>query len=77
MILEILAISITNYFTSSPELIRPTHLQLNQVKNLLNYVQYSFMNIIELILNKLPSEILQNNWANQLQSLLKTKKAKR
>ena len=26
MVLEILAISVTNYYTSSPELIRPTHL---------------------------------------------------
>lgn len=38
MVLEILSIAIVNYFTSAPELIRPTHLQLNQVKNLVNYV---------------------------------------
>jgi hypothetical protein len=29
MVLEILAISVTNYFTSTPELIRPTNLQVN------------------------------------------------
>ena len=38
MVLEILAVAAANYFTSSPELIRPTHLQLSQVKNLLVYV---------------------------------------
>ena len=29
MVLEILAIAIANYFTSAPELIKPTHMQLN------------------------------------------------
>ena len=29
MVLEILAVAAANYFTSSPELIRPTHLQLS------------------------------------------------
>lgn len=38
MVLEILAISVTNYFTSTPELIRPTNLQINQVKSLLTYL---------------------------------------
>lgn len=38
MVLEILAVSVTNYFTSTPELFRPTHLQINQVRNLLTFV---------------------------------------
>ena len=38
MVPEILSIAVANYFTSAPELIRPTHLQLGQVKNLLTYV---------------------------------------
>lgn len=29
MILEILAVAVANYYTNSPELLRPTHLQLN------------------------------------------------
>jgi hypothetical protein len=54
MVLEILSVSVTNYFTSTPELIRPTHLQLNQVRNLLSYVHQNFLNVAELILSKLP-----------------------
>lgn len=62
MVLEILSVSVTNYFTSTPELIRPTHLQLNQVRNLLSYVHQNFLNVAELILSKLP-ENFQNNYA--------------
>lgn len=76
MILEILAIAVANYFTSTPELIRPTHLQLNQVRNLLNYVHQNFLNIADLIISKLP-ETLQNNYANQLSNVLKIKRAKK
>lgn len=35
MALEILSIAVVNYFTSSPEISKPTNVQLNQVKNLL------------------------------------------
>ena len=35
---EILSIAIVNYFTSSPEIFRPTSTQLNQVKSLLGSV---------------------------------------
>jgi len=38
MSIEILSIAIVNYFTSSPEIFRPTSIQLNQVKSLLNQV---------------------------------------
>jgi hypothetical protein len=38
IVLEILAVAVANYFTNAPELIRPTHIQLSQVKNLLTYV---------------------------------------
>lgn len=33
--LEILSIAIVNYFTSSPEIFRPTNIQMNQVRSLL------------------------------------------
>lgn len=33
--LEILSIAVVNYFTSSPEIFRPTNIQLNQVRSLL------------------------------------------
>ena len=39
MTLEILSIAVVNYYTSSPEVLRPTHLQIQQVKNLLNFIQ--------------------------------------
>lgn len=76
MVLEILAIAVANYFTSTPELIRPTHLQLNQVRNLLSLVHQNFMQVADLILSKLP-ENLHNNYANQLANILKHKRAKK
>lgn len=76
MVLEILAIAVGNYFTSTPELIRPTHLQLNQVRNLISYVHQSFLHVAELILSKLP-ETLQNNYATHLHNILKQKRAKK
>lgn len=38
MALEILSIAIVNYYTSSPEIFRPTTAQLQQVKQLLSQV---------------------------------------
>lgn len=76
MVIEILAIAVANYFTSTPELIRPTHLQLNQVKNILSYVHQNFLLVAELIISKLP-DTLQNNYANQLANVLKQKRAKK
>jgi Ser/Thr protein kinase RdoA (MazF antagonist) len=54
MSLEILSIAIVNYFTSSPEIFRPTAVQLNQVKSLLSQVQSNFINVVDFILQKLP-----------------------
>jgi hypothetical protein len=54
MVLEILAVAVANYFTNAPELVRPTHLQLNQVKSLISYVHQNFLNAIELVLSRLP-----------------------
>jgi hypothetical protein len=34
--MEILSIATINYFTSSPEIFRPSSVQINQVRNLLN-----------------------------------------
>ena len=38
MTLEILSIAVVNYYTSSPDVLKPTHLQIQQVKNLLSYI---------------------------------------
>lgn len=38
MTLEILSIAVVNYYTSSPDVLKPTHLQIQQVKNLLNII---------------------------------------
>jgi hypothetical protein len=54
MVLEILAVAVANYFTNAPELVRPTHLQLNQVKSLISYVHQNFLNAIELVLSRMP-----------------------
>ncbi len=77
MVLEILSVSVTNYFTSTPELIRPTHLQVNQVRNLLGYIHLNFLAVAELIMSKLPDNLLQNNYANQLNNVLKQKRGKK
>ena len=53
---EILSIAIVNYFTSSPEIFRPTSVQLNQVKALLQNVHQNFLTTIDFLLSKLPSE---------------------
>ena len=55
MILEVLSIAIANYFTSAPELFRPTHLQLNQVKNVVNLIQQNFLSVTEIIQVKVQS----------------------
>lgn len=78
MILEILSIAVVNYFTSSPDILKPTHLQLQQVKNLLNFIQLNFLGAVEIILQKLPSESLSNNnYAGLLQNLVKNKRNKK
>jgi len=51
MVLEILAVAAANYFTSSPELVRPTHLQLSQVKNCLVYVYQNYFAALEMIVS--------------------------
>lgn len=71
MALEILSIAVVNYFTSSPEIFKPTNVQLSQVKNLLSNVHQNFLSVIELILSKLPQENLKNNFALKLQSIIK------
>jgi hypothetical protein len=77
MVLEVLGISIANYFTSAPELIRPTHLQLSQVKNLINYIQQNYLNIVELVVTRLPPEALNNTLGTSLLKTLAQKKHKR
>lgn len=66
MALEIVSIAIVNYFTSSPEICKPTNVQQSQVKNLLAYVHQNFVAVIELILSKLPQENLKNTFALKL-----------
>jgi len=48
--MEILSIATINYFTSSPEIFRPSSVQVTQVKNLLNVMHQNLHNAIELIL---------------------------
>ena len=71
MALEILSIAIVNYFTSSPEIFKPTNVQLSQVKNLLSHVHQNFLSVVELLLSKLPAENLKNNYAVKLQGIIK------
>ena len=54
MSIEILSIAIVNYFTSSPEIFRPTSNQLNQVKALLQHVHQNFLAVSEYMFSKLP-----------------------
>ena len=48
--MEILSIATINYFTSSPEIFRPSSVQINQVRNLLNTMHLNLHSVIELIL---------------------------
>lgn len=76
MSIEILSIAIVNYFTSSPEIFRPSSSQLNQVRALLSYVHLNFLAVTEFMFSKLPQEALQNQFATKIQQLLKQKKKK-
>jgi hypothetical protein len=44
---------------------------------LLTYVHQNFLTAVELILSKIPQETLENQWASQLQNILKNKKNKK
>lgn len=71
MTLEILSIAVVNYYTSAPDVLKPTHLQIQQVKNLLSFIQQNFLGAVELILQRLPDEYLKNQYAGQLQQIVK------
>jgi len=58
MTLEILSIAVVNYYTSSPDVLKPTHIQIQQVKNLLNFIQQNFLAAVETIVIRLPNEML-------------------
>jgi hypothetical protein len=58
MTLEILSIAVVNYYTSSPDVLKPTHIQIQQVKNLLNFIQHNFLAAVETIVIRLPNEML-------------------
>jgi hypothetical protein len=75
MTLEILSIAVVNYYTSSPEVLRPTHLQIQQVKNLLNFIQQNFLGAVDTIIPKLPSS--QDQVASQLQKITNMKRSKK
>ena len=77
MTLEILSIAVVNYYTSSPEVLKPTHLQIQQVKNLLNFIQQNFLGVVEIITLRLPNELMQNKFAGTLQNILKLKRGKK
>jgi hypothetical protein len=63
MAIEVLSVAVTNYYTSAPELMRATHLQLNQVKNLLTLIHQGFLNQVDLLMSKLPAESTNNQYA--------------
>ena len=65
MSIETLSIAIVNYFTSSPEIFRPTSGQLSQVKGLLAQVHQNFLSVSEFMFSKLPQEALQNQFASK------------
>lgn len=54
--LEILSIAVVNYFTSSPEIFRPSNIQMNQVRTLLQAMHHNFLCSVEIILQKLQPE---------------------
>ena len=58
MTLEILSIAVVNYYTSSPEVLKPTHMQIQQVKNLLSFIQQNFLGVVEIIMSRLSNELL-------------------
>ena len=66
MTLEILSIAVVNYYTSSPDVLKPSQNQIQQVKNLLSFIQQNYLGVVEIIIAKLPDDLLQNNFATQL-----------
>ena len=77
MTLEILSIAVVNYYTSSPDVLKPTHIQIQHVKNLLSYIHMNFLGAVEIILARLPNELLKNNYVTQIQNILKQKRNKK
>lgn len=77
--LEILSIAAVNYFLSSPEIYKPSQIQQNQVKNLLAQMYASFSLAAELLLQSMPSEMIQNQQANynKLNQVLQQRKKQR
>ena len=73
---EILSIAIVNYFTSSPEIFRPSSIQLSQVKSVLGSVHQNFLAVVEFLLSKLPQEAQQNQFSAKLHQILKQKRKK-
>ena len=74
--LEILSIAVVNYFTSSPEIFRPSNIQLNQVRTLLQAMHHNFLCSVEIILNKLHPE-QQNAQTQKMAANIKAKIKKR
>jgi len=60
MIVEILSIAVINYFTSSPDVLKLTQNQIQQVKSLLISIHQNFLGVVEIILAKVPQEIAEN-----------------
>lgn len=77
MALEILSIAVVNYFTSSPEIFRPSQVQMQQVKQLLGQVHTNFLTVVEFVISRLPTEALQNPLAGKLSVLIKNRKKKK
>lgn len=69
--MEILSIATINYFTSSPEIFRPSSVQINQVRNLLNTMHLNLHSVIELILQRLPESMQNSQPSQKLSALVK------
>lgn len=56
-ILEILSIAMINYFTSAPELFKPSQQMFLQAKNLLTLVHLNFAYSVEMLVQKAPTQV--------------------
>ena len=75
-ILEILSIAMINYFTSAPELFKPSQQMFLQAKNLLTLVQLNFAYAVEMLVQKAPIQV-QDAGVDKLLQKLKSKISKR
>ena len=64
MTLEILSIAVVNYYTSAPDVLKPTHVQIQQVKSLLTFIHQNFIGAVEVVLSRIGNEQLNSTQGN-------------